>query len=297
MGNFDEIDEQLDKELDKLNNFESNNQEENKPAINPKKDEQKTNSWLFHFLHVFGFVFLIFVFFYGVYYTPISVLGTSMQPTINQKVLSESDDKNNDTVLYRKADSYNISDIVIVSNEKDQYIAKTPTQDVDFMIKRVVARPGDTITFHYSGSQGSKIYYIISVKDANGVSVDLNEESYIKEPMYFVESASYGGYFKYIAPNLANDSLPDEERKTSITISEGKYFVMGDNRNHSGDSRQFGQVAYEDICGSVRIVIKNGENVWIALLKALKESLLGSYNLQLKEYLWKTNSSRHCWFY
>ena len=289
MGNFDEIDEQLDKQLDELSSMSTENHEE-KPTTKQPKYEQKTNSWLFHFLHVFGIVILIFFFFYGVYYTPIGVLGTSMQPTINQKVISEEDSVNNDTVLYRKADSYNIEDIVIISNERDQYIAKTPTQDIDFMIKRVVARPGDTITFHYSGSEGSKIYYVISVKDANGISINLNEETNTKESMYFVKSGSYSGYFKHIAPNLANETLPDEYRKTSITITEGKYFVMGDNRNNSGDSRQFGQVAYDDICGSVRIIIKNGENVWFALLKALKQSLFGSYNLRLKEYLWKTKS-------
>ena len=288
MENFEENETKIEPEEAQPLDNSNLEQEETQSLEQPKKSAYRTNRWEFHFLHTFGIVFLLFLFFCGFYYSPIAVLGTSMQPTINAKVLSETDDQNNDTVLYRKKSSYNIGDVVIVSNEKDQYIPKTPTQEVDFFIKRVVARPGDTITFHYSGIDGNKIFYIISVKDPNGTPVELNEEENTLEPMYFIKGSS-SGYFNYIAPNLENDTLPDEQRKTSIKVSENKYFVMGDNRNHSNDSRHIGQIAYEDICGNVRVVVYNGENVWIALLRSLKESLFGSYNLQLKENLWKTN--------
>ena len=288
MENFEETETKIESAEAEPSQEVNPEQEEISLDAETKKTAYRTNRWEFHFLHVFGIVFLLFLFFCGVYYSPIAVLGTSMQPTINAYVTGEKDDQNNDTVLYRKKSSYSVGDIVIVSNEKNQYIPETPTQDVDFFIKRVVAIPGDTITFHYTSADGNKIYYIISVKDSNGNSVDLNEEKNTLEPMYYIKGSA-SGYFSYIAPNLENESLPVEERKTSIKVSEGKYFVMGDNRNHSNDSRQFGQIAYDDIYGNVRVVIYNGENIWIALLRSLKESLFGSYNLQLKENLWKTN--------
>ena len=287
MENFEEIEKEpnINTETDNLNDYQT--PEEQYP--NTQKTEYKTNSWSFYFLYVFGAVFLLFFFFYGVYFKPIGVIGTSMQPTINVKVISEVDDVNNDVVLYKKANSYNRGDIVIVSNEQEQYFNHTETQKVYFMIKRIVAIEGDTLTFHYSGSENNKIYYTISVIDTSGKSVDLKEDTYTLEPMYFIKSSHYNGKFEEIAETLANNSIPVEDRRFSITISTDKYYIMGDNRNHSDDSRVFGQVAQNDICGSVRVIIKNGENIWIALLKKLKESLLGSYTLNLKENLWKIN--------
>jgi signal peptidase I len=284
MENFEEIEKEPI--IDSSNDVNNDTQTPEEISLStPKKTTCKTNSAIFNFLYVFGAIMLLFFFFYGVYFKPIGVIGTSMQPTINAKVVSETDDSNNDVVLYKKAGSYNRGDIVIVSNEKEQYFKHTETQKVYFMIKRVIAIEGDTITFHYSETKDNKIYYVISIKDSSGKSVELNEETYTKEPMYFTKSLMYKGYFQPIAITLSNDSIPAEDRSYSITISEDKYFIMGDNRNNSDDSRVFGQVAYEDICGSVRVIIKNGESFWIALFKSFKESLLGSYKLNIKEYL------------
>lgn len=290
MENFEEIEKESN--IIPENDIGQDNQTSEVVLASPekKKSDYKTNSTLFYFMYVFGVVFLLFFFFYGVYFTPIGVIGTSMQPTINAKVVSETDDQNNDVVLYRKSQQYVRGDVVIVSNEKEQYFKHTETQKVYFMIKRVIAVEGDTITFHYSKAEHNKIYYIISVKDSSGNSVSLNEETYTKEPMYFTKSTSYGDdHFSQIATALSNDAIPPEQRTASITIDKNKYYIMGDNRNHSADSRVFGQVIYDDICGNVRVIIKNGESVWIALLKTLKESLLGSYKLNIKENLWKTN--------
>ena len=42
--------------------------------------------------------------------------------------------------------------------------------------------------------------------------------------------------------------------ETPITLAEDEYFVMGDNRNHSLDSRAFGAVRTEEI----RNLVLNG---------------------------------------
>jgi signal peptidase I len=48
-----------------------------------------------------------------------------------------------------------------------------------------------------------------------------------------------------------------EEFRTEFTVGEGKVFVMGDNRNHSKDSRdrQYGQMGENRILGRVIIRI------------------------------------------
>ncbi len=83
------------------------------------------------------------------------------------------------------------------------------------LVKRLIGLPGDTVEFR------NTILYV------NGVEVD---EPYLNEPCN---------------PNLCRDNVwhlgPDE------------YFFMGDNRNHSRDSRRFGPVNNEYIIGQVLV--------------------------------------------
>lgn len=81
--------------------------------------------------------------------------------------------------------------------------------DKDLLIKRIIGLPGETIDI-----QGG----LVSV---NGQAV---QEDYIKEPMQ-----------------------PDDPVRFSL--GQGEYFVMGDNRNNSGDSRENGPVQEKDIRG------------------------------------------------
>lgn len=54
---------------------------------------------------------------------------------------------------------------------------------------------------------------------------------------------------------LAEDYLPEDYNITysnqTLTVEEGKVFVMGDNRNDSYDSRYFGPISEEEIFGRV----------------------------------------------
>lgn len=44
-------------------------------------------------------------------------------------------------------------------------------------------------------------------------------------------------------------TMPNGMPKEGVTLNEREYFVMGDNREHSKDSREFGAVKKEDIKG------------------------------------------------
>lgn len=79
----------------------------------------------------------------------------------------------------------------------------------DKLVKRVIGVPGDTV----------------EIKDGDlYVNGTLQEEDYIKEPM--------NGY-----------SYP------AVTVPEGHYYVLGDNRNNSADSRDIGCVPAEKVIG------------------------------------------------
>ena len=78
-------------------------------------------------------------------------------------------------------------------------------------VKRVIGRPGDTLAF-----RDGKVW-------RNGEPLD---EPYINEPMNY-------------------------SRKDEIKIPEGYVFCMGDNRNHSSDSRFIGPVPVDHVLGKV----------------------------------------------
>ena len=80
-----------------------------------------------------------------------------------------------------------------------------------WMVKRVIGKPGDKLEFH-----DGHVY-------RNGEKLD---EPYINEPMEFSMDGSY-------------------------TVPEGDVFVMGDNRNHSSDSRFIGPVPIDHVLGRV----------------------------------------------
>lgn len=103
-------------------------------------------------------------------------------------------------------------------NRGDVVVFKSPrNSDVDF-IKRIIGLPGETVKIN-----GGKVY----VNDS-----PLNESGYL-------DSAVYTGPESFLTDN------------TPITIPSDKYFVMGDNRPHSSDSRDFGPVAPSEFVGKV----------------------------------------------
>ena len=94
--------------------------------------------------------------------------------------------------------------------------------DRTYIVKRVIGVPGDRVKIDY---------------DTNTVTVN---EIPIDEP-----------YLNY----EEEDPLEPRDDRTvvSLTVPEGAVFVMGDNRNHSADSRseKYGSIATERILGKV----------------------------------------------
>ena len=110
--------------------------------------------------------------------------------------------------------------------EKLTYTVSAPQRDdiiicrypyhTEKCVKRVIAPPGDRISI----SDGA-IYL-------NGERLD--------------ESAYWSGY-------IEDSEMPE------VTVPERNLFVVGDNRNHSGDSRHVGFIPYWQVKGKVRAVM------------------------------------------
>ena len=97
----------------------------------------------------------------------------------------------------------------------DVVIFKSPmNKDIDY-IKRIIGLPGDTVSLHDNSLW------------VNGQKVN--------EPYLAPDTPIFGGSF-----------LHDGD---SIVVPPDSYFVCGDNRAHSSDSREFGTINIQDFIG------------------------------------------------
>ena len=88
----------------------------------------------------------------------------------------------------------------------------------DFLVKRVIGLPGDSVRI-----QGGNVF-------VNDVELDQ-------------------GFISDNGGSLGNSNLVE------MTVPKGEYFVLGDNRNNSVDSRIYGPIAFMSIAGKASSVI------------------------------------------
>lgn len=126
----------------------------------------------------------------------------------------------NDKVFISKIGSnYERGDeIVFHANENDDYI------------KRIIGIPGDTIEVV------DDILYI------NGKKVD---EPYLDKKKSELKSSGVSGN---LTPDFNIEYLKSTQSKT---VPENMYFVLGDNRQNSTDSRAFGFIKKDSVVGKV----------------------------------------------
>ncbi len=193
-------------------------------------------------IELFPVLLLVFVF-RGFIFEPFRVPSNSMMPTL----------LTGDFIVVNKFDygfRIPITNTKLVEfsrpNRGDVIVFRYPNYEknpgysgVDF-IKRVVATPGDVIS--YSEDQLSingKVSDIKNIGPYKGVDSGqlMNNYKLVQE---FINSVPHE---ILLNPNSQSKKIPE------ITIPDGHYFVMGDNRSHSSDSRFWGFVPEEYIIG------------------------------------------------
>jgi len=166
-------------------------------------------------------------------------------PVINQKVIDNNEPQRGDVIVFR----YPVN------------------PDLDY-IKRVVGLPGDTVA------------YINKQLTVNGQPVELEAGS----EYYDADSLRYAQQYSEKLGNLQHNILIDRDRPPFVPpqaiedfpmkencsysgegmvcqVPAGHYFVMGDNRDNSQDSRYWGFVPDRNLVGKAFVIWMNFSDV------------------------------------
>lgn len=155
----------------------------------------------------------------------VHVEGHSMDPTL-------ADSEN---LIISKISPTNRFDIVVAKEEEDGQ-----TKNI---VKRVIGMPGDTIRY-----DNDKLY-------VNGKETD---EPYLKEYIELFKkdklqsTYSYSKTFQERAQSATAFTFDNQGNASfTITVPEGQYLLLGDDRIVSKDSRQVGTFKKDQITGEV----------------------------------------------
>lgn len=148
-------------------------------------------------------------------------------PVINKKIIDIGSPSRGDVAVFR--------------------YPKDPSTDY---IKRIIGLPGDHVVYY------NKQLYI------NDIPIELTE----KQIYIGVGSGvSHSGSMLKIEKldKIEHELLIDNNRPTingEFTVPENEYFVMGDNRDNSNDSRFWGTVPQENLVGRAFMIWMNWDN-------------------------------------
>ena len=122
-------------------------------------------------------------------------------------------------------------------------VFRYPHDNSTNFIKRVVGIPGDEIV--YSGKQ-----LFINGKPASQIQSDSFEIDHSNNERTVVEyNETIGGSTHAILNDQRRPS-----RTMKLSVPKNSYFVMGDNRDHSNDSRFWGFVPEQNVVGRAFLV-------------------------------------------
>jgi signal peptidase I len=184
-----------------------------------KPAEKKNDGYLFDIFEMIGIALIVVLFLFTFVFRTARVDGPSMNKTLTHGELLVTSN------LFYEPEA---GDIVVFHLCNDAY--NHP------IVKRVIAMEGQQVKIDLT---------------AREVYVD---GQLLDEPYAYLDTGDYSpaGYFDY--NRLYID--PNGHTVFMTTVPEGTLFVMGDNRNHSSDSRSVGIGFVDEDCILGRVVLR-----------------------------------------
>lgn len=173
---------------------------------------QELKDYFFYFLKVFLTVSIVYLFIRTSVFDVIGISGKSMYPNYDDKDAIYIDQ------ISPKFGDYRRGDVIVLLAPIDNDGRRS------LYIKRIIGLPGEKLAF-----EDGKVFIY---NDEFPKGVELNEKIYLNSGVKT---------FKKI--------ISGSDRFEETILAPNEYFVMGDNRTGSTDSRFFGKVTKSDILG------------------------------------------------
>lgn len=168
---------------------------------------------------------------------PFKIPSGSMEPTL----------ENGDFILVNKF-TYGLRLPVIRNKVVDLNDPKRgdvmvffPPHQKNYFIKRVIGLPGDVISM-----QGAHVY-VNGVLQPQSIQAKLP----VRQPTHIFAKETIDGVQHQVRRQIVPGRLSQDH---TYRVPEGHYFMMGDNRDDSSDSREWGAVPEENIVGKAFFV-------------------------------------------
>ena len=141
----------------------------------------------------------------------------------------------------------------------DLVVFKTPVDNRTDYIKRLIGLPGDEIQFR----EGN-----IFINDIKIIRKKINTNNLVRCGEFLFKVNAYEEILPNGAKHIAvyNESGTLQNTK-KFKVPENHFFLLGDNRDCSKDSRYLGHISFVNLVGKARIIFFSNDTVEGSLLK------------------------------
>lgn len=197
----------------------------------PKREQHQAEPIAVEYAKSFLPVFAVVLILRSFLFEPFQIPSGSMIPTL----------KIGDFILVNKF-NYGLRLPVVGTNvfpigepKRGDVMVFYPPNDNRYFIKRVIGLPGDYLKIV------NKVLYINGERAEQSLQADFEEAT----EGYQVFDENLAG----VNHKIRTLNAPDRLGNMSLVVKPGHYFMMGDNRDNSSDSRVWGQVPEHNIVG------------------------------------------------